>query len=357
MEEFFIICPLNLENQVLAELKQKWPLFYTDDLPKYEQVSGGIILHTQMEHGLKLNYILRSANKILLRIKHQKCRDFPKLFKILSKIEWKKYLVKESANFVISSKESKVFNTRKIEDTATSALKKYFNANKIKQKTLDEFKNSKEDNIYLRFENDNLTISYDTTGELLYKRDQISYKGFAPLRNNLAYIMLKELEKNYDATKYALVDPMCGSGTFLNEALNKDRAFTIDSYSFTKIHNIEIPKSSLQDNYQNYYGLDLNEQNIKSINNDTLKLKVQDLFKSYKFDEDCVVITNPPYGKKVKIDMDRKAFFKKVLSSINETYKPKFIGIIIPTDIKVDFKYINRLKVFNNGIWVYFYIL
>ena len=58
-------------------------------------------------------------------------------------------------------------------------------------------------------------IYLDTSGEALFKRGWRDETGEAPLRENLAAGIL--LLAGYNGTQ-PLLDPMCGSGTFLVEA-------------------------------------------------------------------------------------------------------------------------------------------
>lgn len=355
MYDFFIVCPLNLEKEVLKELLSKWHKYNNIPLENYSLVLGGIELKCTLKQGLSLNYYLRSPNRILLRIKEQKCRDLPKLFKIISKLEWKKYLNKEEADFQISTKKSRLINTKKIENTAIDALKKYFNANKIKQSKLNQFKASKRAKVFIRIENDNFIISLDTTGELLYKRDDIKFKGAAPLRNNLAFIMLQYLidETKINPKDYTLIDPMCGSGTFIHEA-QKFNHTGQRSFYFEDIFQIESPHKQNELMFKDYLAFDINDDIIKKSNISIIK---EDLFLGEKKPTKSITIINPPYGKKIKINEDRDIFFDKIISRVFQKFDSDYLGIIVPEKVEINVKYLKKLKVFNNGIWVNFLIL
>ena len=358
MQSFFIISPLNLEKEVKEELILKWQLYIDEKLPKIVAVKGGIEVECSFEDGLKLNQILRGANKVLLRIKTQKCRDLPKLFKIISKIDWKKYLVQESANFIITAKESRIIHTKRIENTCKDGLTKYFMANKIRQNKLDQFKEQDKANIYLRLYKDELTISLDTTGELLYKRDQLQYKGYAPLRNSLASIINKFFMDNIDAdiSRLKLIDPMCGSGTLLHEAKNYYKINNREFYFEVISPAIDL-KSVDKSPYGSYCGHDISAEVISKLKLSGIEFSKEDVFSNNIFDDECVCILNPPYGKKIKIKEDPSIYFNKLIKNIQQKYSPKAIGIIVPEGIKIKYKIKKTLKVFNSGIWVQFIIL
>lgn len=69
--------------------------------------------------------------------------------------------------------------------------------------------------IKVRIHDNQVTISLDTSGEPLHRRGHKEAVGKAPLRENMAAMFLRQC--GYDG-KEPVVDPMCGSGTFLIEA-------------------------------------------------------------------------------------------------------------------------------------------
>src|SRR5262249_8705059 len=69
--------------------------------------------------------------------------------------------------------------------------------------------------IKARIEDDLCTISIDTSGDALHKRGHKEAVAKAPMRENLAALFLRQC--GFDGTE-PVVDPMCGSGTFVIEA-------------------------------------------------------------------------------------------------------------------------------------------
>ena len=67
----------------------------------------------------------------------------------------------------------------------------------------------------VRIDDNLVTISVDTSGESLHKRGHKRFTGKAPMRENMAALLLRAC--GYDGTE-PVVDPMCGSGTFVIEA-------------------------------------------------------------------------------------------------------------------------------------------
>lgn len=69
--------------------------------------------------------------------------------------------------------------------------------------------------IRVRIEKDVVTLAVDTSGELLHKRGYKAAVGKAPMRENMAAMFLRRC--GY-AGQEPVLDPMCGSGTFVIEA-------------------------------------------------------------------------------------------------------------------------------------------
>lgn len=357
MQNLYISCPMGLEKIAWDEISHKWGLFLNTELPVPTFLLGGIEIETDLESGLGINLFSKTANKVLLRIKKQKCRDVPKLFNIISKINWKTYLKRVDVNWNITSHESRLFNTKKIEKACQDGLDKYFKANKLSQKIIDLKESFHTQNIFLRFDNDELTISLDTSGELLHIRGGESFRGLASIRSTLASCLLWKMIKNQDS--FSLLDPMCGSGTFLREAQNfyelSARIFPFQDWS----QELQLNKILKVLPFQHLYGFD-QDKNIINKNKEvesSILFQKQDAFKKTDIEtNDLIVICNPPYGKRVKLTRPREVFFQDIVDSLQKNYSPKKIGIILPQDIKLKQKS-KVFRIFNSGIWLNFHIV
>jgi putative N6-adenine-specific DNA methylase len=68
--------------------------------------------------------------------------------------------------------------------------------------------------LWIRIEDDHLTLSLDSSGNFLYQRGLKTHPGRAPIRETLAAAILMAAGFRADRP---LIDPMCGSGTFALE--------------------------------------------------------------------------------------------------------------------------------------------
>lgn len=354
MFEFFIITPIGLEKLALDELQLKLSMLNIQDF-KTKELKGGIQLETEdIQLGLNLNYFLKIPTRILLRVKEQKCRDLPKLFKIMKRIDWKHYLRQENIQFIISASKSRLINTKRIEETAIDAISAYFNANRISKKVLLE--NIPDQQIYLRFHEDLLTISLDTSGSPLYERSTHIYRGKAGIRENFCSACLSFLIKDQVINNSQLIDPMCGSGTFLKEASSFFKENRKD-FAFVK-WNLELkPLSITLENRWNFTNIKGIEIDPKVVANKDPELNIEqgDFYNLKDFETPTIIIINPPYGKRIKIK-DPNTFFIKLIEKCKSLNNLISFGIIIPTPYSFNIPCKRRLKFNQNSIKVEFLV-
>jgi putative N6-adenine-specific DNA methylase len=348
MEIFYVICPLNLEKVVQEEINEKFK-HYFGRIPEMELETGGITIKCELIEGYQLNTILKTATRILLRIKSQKCRDFPKLFKIIQKIDWKKYSKREDIDFDITTKESRLINTTKMNESCQKGIEKYFNANKMSAKILDAKESFNKAKVYIRVQNDDMQISLDTSGDPLYKRSDKSFKGNAPIRASIASALIYKFLKNKKNVN--LIDPMCGSGTFISEALNFYNVNNDRKYYFQELLLLEsLADMNTQFDIVSSHGYDIEDSIINKNKVDSTKA---DIFK-LTLDKDSLIICNPPYGKRIKLSKPRDVYYYEILKRMKNELRGKEISILLPLDIKLK-KYKKKMKIFNSGIWLYHY--
>ena len=233
--------------------------------------------------------------------------------------------------------------------------------------------------IYFRSVDDVCTLSLDTTGERLHLRGEKILTGLAPIRENLAALLLIELRSHLKNEAYTLLDPMCGSGTFLieaNDSLNitRDRDFSflhipvvLDGLALLK-----VPESFHQQTYyKEFLGFEINSEVVKlaKINcaHTKIKIEIGDLFQGSSVSKPpMVVIINPPYGIRVGTRGNSEeeinlGFYLKIIEATKLKYSPELMGIIIPKDYALksnkDFKIHSARAFKNGGIDVVFYVL
>lgn len=355
MEEFFLTCPIGLEKYLKLEVQYKWELIYKDAPLQIELAKGGLTIFCTLEQGFSLNHFIRGTSKILWRLKCQKCRDIPKLYNIIRKFPWKNYLNQHELDFKISAKKSRLIHTEKIKKAANEALADYFEANKIKESTLLKHAKDPKQIIMLRLYEDELTISLDTSGELLHIRGDAEFRGHASLRENIATLLLWILMQKLPKKRYLLLDPMCGTGTFLKEAVRQfiplERTFQYQFLSKDLLSELRWEQQSFHNWDLAYLGRDKDGKILDKWRLDAIPCEQADVFSAPKLSYNLpkLVIVNPPYGKRIKIAGDKKQYFSRLYHHLIADLDPQRLLMIIPTPFEKGLKG-EKLYFKQNGI-------
>jgi putative N6-adenine-specific DNA methylase len=375
---FYLVVPPGLEKLAYGEFKLKWSEINPESpIPDLILRPGGLEFKTDLSLGCSLNYYLKIPTRNLLVIDEFKCRDFPKLFKKISKMSWRDYLIGQFPDIKISSKKSKLFDSRRIIETTLDGIKKYYKGQPPKEKDQEKINDLPPTVLFIRFNEDLCTISIDTGGEPLFKRSYRPFIEKAPLRENLASALVFQL-KNFLAEENPLhlIDPMCGSGTFLIEAgqfwhPNTSRDYSFNYFPCLKKSNSPKPHSLKGTWYSEFHGFDKERKAIETChkNNKILDQEIlfgeKDLFENIenltiKNPDNSVIICNPPYGERIKTEEDPIQFLNKALIKMTEAYNPLLLGILFLREkcLKIkapkNYKIVNSIDFQNGGIDVSF---
>ena len=376
-ETFFIQVPPGLEELAKQEFELKFinidPRHTDRPEPLIEK--GGLLVQLPLEQGMKLNYWLRIPNRILLRLAHFRCRDLPKLFNKVSKLPLSPYFADQKFQFKISSFQSRLFDSRKIEKTLKDALEENTKRQEPKKKARELVNSWDQWRFYCRFEDDWCELSLDTSGERLGKRGEKTKVGKAPLRENLAsalyFSTLRSLEREamdhiyHGEKKFILADPFAGSGTLLTESANFFRPTVARSYSFQylpcflgKEQIIAPPKDpKLQNNALVIAGeyseeqFNALEENLSELDahiilgdsfNGSLEKVLKEVNPLHEKSIYSFCITNPPYGK--RIQSEDRIKIKELLEKIFKLYPFDMVGVLMPKEFGLPEKEYHLVK-------------
>lgn len=358
--KLFLIVSPGFEAHALKELESKCPV------SSVLLTKGGIELTADLNWIVRAHCLLKIPTRILLRIESFKVKDFPKLHQKLSKIKWNQFLSHPNPHWEVSSSKSRLLHTGRIAQTAKEALEQALDRQPL---SLDwKKKNYSPQTFYIRIHNDELTLSLDLTGEPLYKRGVQIFKGKAPLRENIAAALLMDLLEGL-TNDVILVDPMCGSGTFITEAQHFHlplhiRSFAFEEAPFFKGHFFRMPDQTTKLPLEKSLGFDINQELLEKINaHSNLYLVFQDsLKKSFSYLKNIVIICNPPYGERIEIQGKRGGFLKTAWNKFLTIDQPKRLGWLVPSDMDDLFKDPVGYKLFkknhfkNGGLPVTFWV-
>lgn len=146
---------------------------------------------------LKANRVLACASRVLQPVARYAARDFDALIAGAEAVDWSPY---GGVTVTASSTRSRLYHTDAIVERLSALLP------------------AGPTRLHCRLVHDRCTLKIDTSGEHLHRRGWRLQTGPAPLRETLAASILRLA--NWQPGE-ALVDPMCGSGTFVIEAATR----------------------------------------------------------------------------------------------------------------------------------------
>lgn len=285
----------------------------------------------------KANLHLRTAIRILMPIASFKARTPDEIYAEVMKLDWSAIMTTD--------------NTFAIDATVFSDEMRHsrFVAYRVKDAIVDWFRQHtgkrpsvKVDNPQLTFNvhvaQDQCTLSLDSSGESLHKRGYRVNQTEAPISEVLAAGML--LKAGWDGQS-DFVDPFCGSGTILIEAamiaLNIPPGLYRPSFGFEQWNDFD--KELFDELYQDdsaertfehrIYGFDISakalkiaEENIKSAGvGKYITLNKADIAELESPSENCLMVTNPPYGERLKPEE-----LEPIYVALGRTLKHRFTG-------------------------------
>jgi putative N6-adenine-specific DNA methylase len=206
-QHYFIPCPRGLENVLRKELL---------DLKAQgiETAPGGVSCVGSELLGYEISLHSRVASRVLWQVGYSKYLSDDDLYYAAKRLPWHQlFAVNRSFRVQLTSINSELqslnFATLKVKDGVVDRFRdETGNRPDVNTSTPDV-------RIHVFLRRDEALFYYDLSGEALFKRNYRSDGLTAPLRENLAAGILRLIEWD-PATP--LLDPMCGSGTFLTEA-------------------------------------------------------------------------------------------------------------------------------------------
>lgn len=168
---------------------------------------GGVSCMGQWPDVWRANLVLRGAGRVLARIGSFRAFHLAQLDKRARKFDWAAHLRPDVPLRVeVTCRKSKIYHAGAATQRIARAITETLGAPVRDEAAL---------RLMARIEDDLVTFSLDTSGEPLHRRGYKEAVGKAPLRETLAALFLRQC--GFDGREPVL-DPMCGSGSFVIEA-------------------------------------------------------------------------------------------------------------------------------------------
>lgn len=384
--------PQNIERRIKQHIKGKEHSFYAIYPPGFEATGlgemksvfpgkefivekGGIAFDGTVNDCYVANLQLRGAVRVLMRVDVFKALFFEKLHDKIQAIPWELYLDESRAvSFNVSCRHSRLYHTGRIEEECARAVTE-------KMKSVYENYNpltTPAQEIHVRFADDICMVSLDSSGESLYLRKYKKLVSRAPLRENIASLILRESKiENYDI----LLDPMCGSGTFSLEAallcgaghlVHPEREFAFQNWPVfspggfeflkkeqsalrtkkeLKIFAGDIDDKSVHITLENARACGVDENapvRLNAANADFFTLKRN------SFPEGKILLAmNPPYGKRLGDDGETLSLYREIGKKITNDFSDAGFAIIAPgheAQRALGLHYDRKIPFMNGGI-------
>lgn len=330
--QFFAPCPRGLECVLAEELIKI-------GAKSIKSANGGVHFKGSWQTCYQANLESRIASRILWQIAQKPYRDEQDIYNTAYAFAWHEWFLPEltirvNLAAIKCPLRSLDFITLKIKDAVCDKFRKTTG----KRPSISTIQ--PDIRIHGFLDAQEFTLYLDTSGDALFKRGNRKTAGDAPLRENLAAGILRLTGWQPETP---LLDPMCGSGTFLLEAaqiaLNippgSQRHFAFEKFKqfdqtlWNKLKN-KVLSGQLSVSLQSIYGSDLYGYALTDARTnleaagllDAVHLKQANILEISAPEPQGVLVTNPPYGVRIG---DTESLIE-LYPKLGDVLKNKFSG-------------------------------
>ncbi len=310
-----------LEETGVLELTE---LGATNATPGYR----GIYFDADAASLYRINYRTRLITRVLAPLLTFDCHSDKYLYQTAQSIDWSDF-ISPTGNFAVFATVS----DSKINHSKFAALR-------LKDAIVDQFRDKSGERpsidtrnpdvwLNLRIKNDQAVISLDTSGGSLHRRGYRTSSVEAPMQETVAAAAVRFSEWDGETP---LVDPMCGSGTLLCEALMHNcripAGYLRKQFGFERLPDFDpgiwhMEKSVADQEIRSpgdglISGSDIDPEAVIATRNNLRALPGGENVRTRQADfrtleiRDATIITNPPYGLRVNGGEDMAGFYKSV---------------------------------------------
>ncbi len=332
MPDFFAPCPRGLEAVLKNDLE-------TLGAQNVSSTEGGVHFSADWTLCYRANLESRIASRILWRVKATQYRTEQDIYQAVFDLQWQHWFdvthtIRVNTTAIRCPLKSLEFITLKVKDAVCDRFRAHCN----ERPSVDTLE--PDVRIHVFIEENRLMLYLDTSGDALFKRGVRQHTNIAPLRENLAAGILR-LMKWQPGTP--LLDPMCGSGTFLIEAAQMSlniQPGIARRFAFEKLKNFdaaiwntmrdqaiaaELPVKPLE-----LYGSDLYGDALKTAwrnldeagLSECVELKQANILEISAPAQQGMLVANLPYGERMG-ELDELA---ELYPKLGDALKKKFGG-------------------------------
>jgi 23S rRNA G2445 N2-methylase RlmL len=329
---FYAMTSAGLEDALVQEFEEI-------GLKNIKKSFLGVYFEGNMQDCMKANICSRIATRILLSLTSFTARDPEELYKNVYEIPFEEFITKDQTFKIHSTVWGRSFtDQRYVAMKSKDAIADRFTANFGSRPNVE--KDDPDLIINVRVVDDRVDVALDTSGDSLSLRGYRETTVMAPLREHLAAGLLRYA--GYKGTTN-VVDPMCGSGTFLIEAamiaLNQYPGLNKKKFQFEKLKEFnqdewdELTQKYLdlekQETDLRFFGYDIDREATKAAKSNVHKAGLQDFITVNRSGVDVltppcesgILIVNPPYGERLGDDENLKDVYRDLGYSLKTNFK------------------------------------
>lgn len=324
---------------------------------------------------VRSNLWLRSGDRVYIKLGEFRAVTFEELFQQIKAIPWEQYIPPDGAFPVEGTSVKSVLHSV---PACQSIIKKA-----VVEKLSLTYARARlpEDGAQYRIRfsilKDRVTVLIDTSGPALHKRGYRVANVAAPMKETLAAALIQLCYWRGDDR--LLVDTCCGSGTILIEAalwarniapgLNRDFAFQnwdMIPQELLKEEKARAYSAIDYDKELRLQGFDISGQALKAAVANAEEAGVDEDIHLYRMDmtgfatreNNGIIVTNPPYGRRIGDDEDLDRIYGHLAEILDED--PSWSLFLITAAKDVEEKYFHRKadrrrKLYNGQIMTQYY--
>lgn len=272
----------------------------------------------------RLNLYLRTADRVLIKLKSFRATTFDELYEGIKEIAWKEWISRDGFIAVgAKSVKSALFSLSAIQSITKKAI-----VDRLLQSYSVLPESGARYSVEVSILRDEVVVSLDTSGAGLHKRGYRKLVWEAPIKETLASGIIELSGWQEDR---AMIDPFAGSGTFAIEccmrALNIPsgyfRNFAFENYFFIDKSILDTEKRLASEAIQwdkkvRISGFDIKRKAIQIANQSAKEIgvdkyihfEVSDMRQVSSRYEGGYIITNPPYGERLMSHAEVKELYR-----------------------------------------------
>ncbi|WP_055047438.1 THUMP domain-containing class I SAM-dependent RNA methyltransferase [Devosia sp. A16] len=300
-----------------------------------KQVEGGVAITGHWPDVWRANLELRGATRVLARFASFRAMHLAQLDKRARKLPWAAVLRPDVAVAVEATcRKSKIYHAGAAAQRVATAIRESLGAPIADKAPLT---------VMVRIEDDLVTVSLDSSGEPLYKRGHKEAVNRAPMRETMAALFLRQCGFTGDEP---VLDPMCGSGTFVIEAAEiaaglqagRSRHFAFEQLAtFDRAGWEALRSTARRTPAVRFHGSDRDAGAIAMSRANAERAGIADLteFRQLPVGElerpagpPGLVIVNPPFGARIGEGASLGPLYRSLGSVLRERFSGWRVGLI-----------------------------